>query len=132
MVTVNLNGVRNGLKIENTPNEFCVVFLICEDGYIRLGTDLFVLVISALKKGINIGEKKRLFSYGGKENLYTIITLMDPYMVIAGIETDSGIEINFIDKEGRFLPTVILGDSDICYWQRILTNYESILARNKA
>jgi hypothetical protein len=45
---------------------------------------------------------------------------IDPHMVIAGRVIQDGIEINFIDKDGNFLPAVTLNQHDIDCWTYML------------
>ena len=122
MAAMSLNGTINSIRLEYSPREFCEVFLECEDKIIKLGIERLETIVSALLVGINTEKKKKCFTYGNKDNLFTIITLTDPYTVIAGIEIDNGIEINFIDQDGKFLSPVILENNDIYYWKQFLTN----------
>jgi hypothetical protein len=121
VAAVELKGTKNGIAIEIRQRGLCDVFLDIADERIRLGLEDIQKVVSKLLKGMDTKASKEIYSYRGEENIYVIVVLMDPHMILTGRVIADGMEVLFLDKNCNFLPSaVILSRYDMDAWIHIL------------
>ncbi len=96
------------IKHPCSESYWCELFLVDETNNIRLGADSLDIILSRLLIAFLPAKNRKFFEYQSQK-MFSIINLMEPHFVIAGVERenlgleliliDSNIGLNYMDEE---------------------------------
>lgn len=108
------------IKLVIEQRKWCRVYYINEELTIKLGADIYEVIISKLLLAFDTNNNRKYVLYKGME-IFTVLCLMEPHTAIVGKElNDSGIELFCIEDGGNIIPLITLSENDIKRWMEQL------------
>lgn len=108
------------IKLVIEQRKWCRVYYINDEITIKLGADIYEVIISKLLLAFDTNSNRKYVLYKGME-IFNVLCLMEPHTTIVGKElNDSGIELFCIEDGGNIIPLITLSENDIKRWMENL------------
>ena len=90
--------------------------MVDETNNIRLGADSLDIILSRLLIAFLPAKNRKFFEYQSQK-MFSIINLMEPHFVIAGVERENlGLELILIDSNEKIISSIHLFRDNIEEW----------------
>ena len=104
------------IKHPCSESYWCELFLVDETNNIRLGADSLDIILSRLLIAFLPAKNRKFFEYQSQK-MFSIINLMEPHFVIAGVERENlGLELILIDSNEKIISSIHLFRDNIEEW----------------
>lgn len=105
------------IKIQIQNRNYCFLYLIIKEESVFLGENSLDKVLIGLLTSFLSDKNRNYFSYQGINEMMHVFNLMGPLSSVLGKEeSDSGLKLFYVSKDGELSPLILLTEEDKIKW----------------
>lgn len=117
MEEIELVANERQIKIQIQNRNYCFLYLIIKEESVFLGENSLDKVLIGLLTSFLSDKNRNYFSYQGINEMMHVFNLMGPLSSVLGKEeSDSGLKLFYVSKDGELSPLILLTEEDKIKW----------------